>query len=102
VLTVEAGMAGAHQGRGWEAITDAIVAAVARRDQPCVFLLWGSHAKKKAERVIGGHSPRHLVLTAPHPSPLSAHRGFLGCGHFSKANRFLEDQGVAPIDWNPA
>lgn len=98
-LTVEAGRAGSHQNMGWEAITDAAVAAVAAKAEPCVFLLWGSHARRKAERVpglIGGH---HLVLTAPHPSPLSAHSGFLGCRHFSKANAFLEANGRGAIDW---
>jgi uracil-DNA glycosylase len=99
-LTVEAGQAGSHQGRGWEAITDAAVAAVANRAEPSVFILWGSHARKKAERVpelIG--SGRHLVLTAPHPSPLSAHSGFFGSKPFSKANAFLKAQGRGEIDW---
>ncbi len=98
-LTVEQGRAGSHQGLGWEAITDAAVAAVAAREQPCVFLLWGSHARKKAERVPGLIAGRHMVLTAPHPSPLSAHAGFLGCRHFSQANAFLDAQGRGAIDW---
>jgi uracil-DNA glycosylase len=98
-LTVEEGRAGSHQGLGWEAITDAAIAAVAERQEPCVFLLWGSHARKKAERVPGLMNGRHLVLTAPHPSPLSAHSGFLGCRHFSKANAFLEEKGRGAIDW---
>lgn len=98
-LTVEEGRAGSHQNMGWEAITDAAVAAVAAKDEPCVFLLWGNHAKKKAMRVAGLGSSHHLVLTAPHPSPLSAHAGFLGCRHFSKANAFLAAQGRGAIDW---
>jgi len=98
-LTVEEGRAGSHQNLGWEAITDAAVAAVAARAQPCVFLLWGGHARKKAERVQGLAASHHLVLTAPHPSPLSAYLGFLGCRHFSKANAFLEAQGRGGVDW---
>ena len=98
-LTVEAGKAGAHQGLGWEAITDAAVAAVAAKPVPCVFLLWGSHARRKAERVPGLKGSHHLVLAAPHPSPLSAHSGFLGCRHFSKTNAFLEEHGRGRIDW---
>ncbi len=99
-LTVEAGQAGSHQGKGWETITDAAVAAVAARPEPSVFILWGAHARKKAARVPeiteGG---RHLVLTAPHPSPLSAHSGFFGSKPFSKANAFLNEQGRGSIDW---
>lgn len=95
VLTVEMGDAGSHQGRGWERFTDAVIARVNALDHPVAFLLWGSHAQKKA----AGVDNRHLVLKAPHPSPLSAHRGFLGCGHFSQANAWLEEQGLAPIDW---
>jgi len=98
-LTVEEGRAGSHQNLGWEAITDAAVAAVAARTEPCVFLLWGSHARKKAERVSGLAASRHLVLTAPHPSPLSAHSGFLGCRHFSQANAFLQANGRGAVDW---
>jgi uracil-DNA glycosylase len=98
-LTVEEGRAGSHQNLGWEAITDAAVAAVAARSQPSVFLLWGSHARRKAERVPGLQQGPHLVLTAPHPSPLSAHNGFFGCGHFVKANAFLESHGRGAIDW---
>ena len=98
-LTVEDGRAGSHQNLGWEAITDAAVAAVAAREAPSVFLLWGSHARKKAERVPGLAGSRHLVLTAAHPSPLSAHAGFLGCKHFSQANMFLEAQGRGAVDW---
>ncbi len=98
-LTVEEGRAGSHQNLGWEAITDAAVAAVAQRQEPSVFLLWGSHARRKAERVPGLMDGRHLVLTAPHPSPLSAYSGFFGCRHFSKANAFLEAKGRGAIDW---
>lgn len=100
VLTVEAGQAASHQGRGWERFTDAVVAEVATSLQPTVFLLWGSHAQRKAAAVpqLGTGSP-HLVLRAPHPSPLSAHNGFLGCRHFSKANAFLDAHGRGAIDW---
>jgi uracil-DNA glycosylase len=100
VLTVEQGRAAAHQGRGWERFTDAVVRLVAAKPDPVVFMLWGSHAQKKAafvESVEKGG--RHLVLKAPHPSPLSAHNGFFGCRHFSKANAFLEAHGQPPIDW---
>jgi uracil-DNA glycosylase len=98
-LTVEEGRAGSHQNLGWEAITDAAVAAVAAREEPAVFLLWGSHARNKAARVPGLMHGRHLVLTAPHPSQLSAHSGFFGCRHFSRANEFLEQNGRGAIDW---
>lgn len=96
VLTVEAGKAGSHQKRGWEAITDAIIAHVGGQTALTVFLLWGSHAQKKRPLI---DAERHLILEAPHPSPLSAHRGFLGCGHFSEANRFLADNGREPVQW---
>ena len=100
VLTVEMGDAGSHQGKGWERFTDAVIARVNALEHPVVFLLWGSHAQKKAAGVDSvDRGGRHLVLKAPHPSPLSAHRGFLGCGHFSQANAFLEGQGLEPIDW---
>lgn len=99
-LTVEDGKPASHAGLGWEEITDAVVAAVAAKAEPCVFLLWGNHARRKAERVPGLMHSRHLVLTAPHPSPLSAHAGFLGCRHFSKANAFLDEQGRGAIDWS--
>ena len=94
-LTVEAHRAGSHAGKGWDGITDAAVAAVARSAKPTVFMLWGSHAQKKAPSV----DPRHLVLKSVHPSPLSAHGGFFGCRHFSKANAFLEAKGRGTIDW---
>lgn len=100
-LTVEDGRAGSHRAIGWEPVTDAIIAAVAARARPCVFLLWGNHAQKKVARVPGLDEARHLVLRAPHPSPLSAHTGFLGCGHFSATNRFLQEHGQRAIDWNP-
>ena len=99
-LTVEAGRAGSHAGRGWEAITDAAVRAVAERDLPSVFILWGAHAQKKAQAIPELHDgSRHLVLVSPHPSPLSAHRGFFGSRPFSRANAFLEDAGRGVIDW---
>lgn len=100
VLTVEAGQAASHHRRGWERFTDAVVAAVAANSAPTVFLLWGSHAQRKAAAVprLGPGSP-HLVLRAPHPSPLSAHTGFLGCHHFSQTNAFLAAHGRGAIDW---
>lgn len=100
-LTVEAGQAGSHAGRGWDAITDAAVAAVAASERPTVFILWGSHAKKKASRVPAlGRASHHLVLTSAHPSPLSAHNGFFGSRPFSQANAFLEASGRGTIDWS--
>ena len=99
VLTVADGQPASHQGRGWEELTDAAIAAVAAKSDPCVFLLWGSHAQKKAQSVPSLMDSHHLVLAAPHPSPLSAHRGFLGCRHFSQANAFLEAKGRGGIDW---
>lgn len=99
-LTVEAGQAGSHAGRGWDAITDAAVAAAAASERPTVFILWGSHAKKKASRVPAlGRASHHLVLTSAHPSPLSAHNGFFGSRPFSQANAFLEANGRGGIDW---
>ena len=97
VLTVEAGQAGSHQGRGWEGFTDHVVDTLNREREGLVFLLWGSYAQKKGAVIDTG---RHRVLKAPHPSPLSAHRGFLGCGHFSKANEYLVRRGLKPIDWS--
>jgi uracil-DNA glycosylase len=96
VLTVERGRAAAHQGKGWERFTDRIVAELNEGREGLVFMLWGSYALKKGA-VIDRN--RHLVLSAPHPSPLSAHRGFFGCRHFSKANAWLEKQGRTPIRW---
>jgi uracil-DNA glycosylase len=99
-LTVEAGQAGSHAGRGWDAITDACVAAVAARAEPAVFILWGSHAQAKASRIAELNAPtRHCVIRSPHPSPLSAHRGFFGSKPFSRANAFLEEAGREPVDW---
>lgn len=99
-LTVEDGKPASHQGKGWEAITDAVVGAVAAKAEPCVFMLWGNHARKKAERVAGlGADSHHLILTAPHPSPLSAHTGWFGSRHFSRANAFLEAHGRGAVDW---
>lgn len=95
-LTVEQGLAASHKGRGWEGFTDAVIRLVANRDRPCAFLLWGNHAQKKADYVDAG---RHLLLKAPHPSPLSAHSGFFGCRHFSRTNQWLVAQGLSPIDW---
>jgi uracil-DNA glycosylase len=97
VLTVEQNCPGSHQGKGWERFTDRVVETLNERAQPMVFMLWGAQAQKKGRAIDRG---RHLVLTAPHPSPLSAHRGFLGCGHFSAANRFLEDRGMGAQDWS--
>jgi uracil-DNA glycosylase len=97
VLTVESGLAAAHKGRGWERFTDAVISAVNAKSEPVIFLLWGSYAQKKAAFVDG---TRHLVLKAAHPSPLSAHNGFLGCRHFSKANAFLEQHARPPINWS--
>lgn len=100
VLTVEMGRAASHQKRGWERFTDAVIAQINARAEPVVFLLWGSHAQKKAAFVDSiDKGGRHLVLTAPHPSPLSAYTGFFGCRHFSQANAFLKRIGQQPIDW---
>jgi len=97
VLTVERGQAGSHQGKGWENFTDEVVRLLNDKTQGLVFMLWGSYAMKKGSMI---DRKRHLVLTAPHPSPLSAHRGFLGCKHFSAANDYLEKQQKQPIDWS--
>ncbi|MFC0676586.1 uracil-DNA glycosylase [Lysobacter korlensis] len=96
VLTVEAGRAGAHQGRGWEGFTDRVVELLNHEREHLVFLLWGSYAQAKG-KVIDPR--RHRVLKAPHPSPLSAHRGFIGCGHFSATNEYLKRTKQRPIDW---
>ncbi|MDR2639237.1 MAG: uracil-DNA glycosylase [Helicobacteraceae bacterium] len=95
-LTVEANRAGSHQMKGWESFTDAAIAALSRDRQNIVFMLWGSYAIKKQALIDG---KKHLILTAPHPSPLSAYRGFFGCRHFSRANGYLIDCGAKPIDW---
>ena len=97
VLTVESGRAGAHAGKGWEGFTDHVVEVLGREREDRVFLLWGSYAQSKGKVI---DTRRHRVLRAPHPSPLSAHRGFLGCGHFSAANEFLRRSGQAPVDWS--
>jgi uracil-DNA glycosylase len=96
-LSVESGRAGSHRGRGWEAFTDAVIRVVAAKREPVVFLLWGAHAQAKAA-FVADDGP-HLVLTAPHPSPLSAYKGWFGSRPFSQANAFLAAHGRAPIDW---
>ena len=96
VLTVRAHFANTHAGHGWEIFTDAIIKAVNDVDRPVVFMLWGSPAQKKSALL---NNPKHLILKAPHPSPLSAYRGFFGCRHFSKTNEFLKNNGIEPIDW---
>lgn len=98
VLTVEQGNAHSHAHLGWETFTDKVIAAINEHREGVVFLLWGAHAQKKG-RII--NTKHHHVLKAPHPSPLSAHRGFLGCGHFSQTNNLLQQQNLQPIDWNP-
>lgn len=96
VLTVRAHQANSHRGHGWEQFTDAILRAVNEENRPIVYMLWGSPAQSKAPMLT---NPRHLILRAPHPSPLSAYRGFFGCRHFSQCNAFLEAHGEPPIDW---
>lgn len=96
VLTVRAHQANSHRGIGWEQFTDAVIRAVDAQDRPIVFLLWGRPAQMKKSML---HNPKHLILEASHPSPLSAYRGFFGCKHFSQTNAFLEKNGLAPIDW---
>ena len=96
VLTVRAHQANSHQGRGWEQFTDAIIHAVNAQDRPIVYMLWGRPAQSKIPMLT---NPKHLILKAPHPSPLSAYRGFFGCKHFSQANEFLKEHGIEPIDW---
>lgn len=95
-LTVRAAQAGSHQKRGWEPFTDAIIRTLNDRREPIVFMLWGAYAQKKGAFI---DRSKHLVLEAVHPSPLSAHRGFFGCGHFRKANDYLAQHGRTPIDW---
>ena len=96
VLTVRAHESNSHKGKGWENFTDAIIRAVNEQDRPIVYMLWGSHAQQKIPML---NNPKHLILKAPHPSPLSAHRGFFGCKHFSKINEILTSLGKEPIDW---
>ena len=95
-LTVEAHHPGSHQNKGWEELTDAAIAALNARREHLVFMLWGAYAKRKGQVI---DTRKHLVLTAPHPSPLSAYQGFFGCGHFSKANDYLIRHGIEPIQW---
>lgn len=95
-LTVEAHKAGSHQGKGWEELTDAAIQALNRQREHIVFMLWGSYAQRKGQYI---DRRRHLVLTSVHPSPLSAYRGFIGCGHFSQANHYLQQHGLNPIQW---
>lgn len=97
VLTVEGGRAGAHQGKGWEGFTDAAIDALNREREGLVFLLWGSYAQRKGQLI---DETRHCVLRSVHPSPLSAYRGFIGCGHFSAANDYLRAHSQAPVDWS--
>ena len=96
VLTVRAHQANSHKGKGWEQFTDAIIRAVNEQDRPIVYMLWGKPAQMKKSML---NNPKHLILEAPHPSPLSAYRGFFGCKHFSRCNEFLENNGLSPIDW---
>ncbi len=96
-LTVRANIAGSHQKKGWEVFTDYVIQRVSDLRKDVVFLLWGAYAQAKTSKV---DQRKHCVLTAPHPSPLSAHRGFLGCKHFSQANQFLISRGLTPIDWS--
>ncbi len=95
-LTVEAGRAGSHQRKGWEQFTDRVVKELSEKSEGLVFMLWGRYAQEKGATI---HEQKHLILRAPHPSPLSAYSGFLGCRHFSQANRYLETRGLRPIDW---
>ncbi len=96
VLTVRAHQANSHAGKGWEQFTDRAIMALNEKDSPVVFLLWGSYAQKKASMIT---NKKHLILEAPHPSPLSAYRGFFGCGHFKKTNEFLKANNLQEIDW---
>ncbi len=96
VLTVRAHQANSHQNQGWEIFTDRVIKTVNNLDRPIVYFLWGRPAQKKKSLL---NNPKHLILEAPHPSPLSAHRGFFGCSHFSKANQFWQEQGLKGIDW---
>ena len=96
VLTVRAHQANSHKGIGWEVFTDAVIRILNEQDRPIVFLLWGSFAQKKCAVL---NNPNHLILTAPHPSPLSAYKGFFGCKHFTKTNEFLKQNGLTEIDW---
>jgi uracil-DNA glycosylase len=96
VLSVECAKAASHQGRGWETFTDSVIDVINRKREGVVFMLWGSYAQRKGAII---DTTRHLVLKAPHPSPLSAYRGFFGCGHFVEANNYLAGRGESPVDW---
>lgn len=96
VLTVRAHQANSHQGKGWEKFTDAVIQAVNTQDRPIVFILWGNPARMKKSMLT---NPKHLIIEAPHPSPLSSYRGFFGSKPFSKTNNFLKENGIGPIDW---
>jgi uracil-DNA glycosylase len=96
VLSVECAQAGSHQGQGWEIFTDRVIEVINKEREGVVFMLWGSYAQKKGAII---DSSRHCVLKAPHPSPLSAYRGFIGCGHFASANAYLQAQNITPVDW---
>ncbi len=97
VLTVREGQPNSHKGRGWEQFTDCVIQSLNQKETPVVFLLWGANARAKASLIT---NPKHILLQAPHPSPLSAHSGFFGCKHFSKTNRILEQNKLKPIDWS--
>ncbi len=97
VLTVREGQPNSHKNKGWETLTDRVISLLGERETPIVFLLWGANARKKIDLIT---APQHLILECAHPSPLSAHRGFFGCQHFSQANQFLYDHGIDPVDWN--
>ncbi len=105
VLTVRAHHAASHRGRGWEQFTDRVIELLAEREKPMVFALWGAHAREKKDIIIRAQQennalPRHLIIEAPHPSPLSAYRGFFGGCYFSRCNYFLKDNGIEPVDWD--
>lgn len=99
-LTVRKGDPGSHFGKGWEIFTDAVIEKILKKKEPIIFLLWGKAAQEKLPKITQFSAMKHLVLKAPHPSPFSAHTGFLGCSHFSQTNKALEGLGKAPIDWN--
>ncbi len=97
VLTVREGEANSHKNKGWEVFTDEVIKTLNTLDRPVVYMLWGSQAESKRKML---DNPKHLVLAGPHPSPLSAYRGFFGCDHFNECNRFLSNNGISPVDWN--
>lgn len=99
-LTVLANQAGSHAGQGWEQFTDAVIGLLAKREKPIVFLLWGKWAQDKCMHILAENKRGHQILSAAHPSPFSAYRGFLGCKHFSKTNEILKKWGITPIDWS--